>query len=249
MPIRDGYPEGIPSFVTLSTTDIDRAKDFYGALFDWEYRDEPSGSEPCATALRRGLAAAGIEAGTGDSGWITYFAVNDADEAANRIIGSGGSITDGPRDVTDAGRMASAVDPAGARFRIWQAGSQFGAAVVNEHGALNWNELITDDIDAVSPFYEAVLGHEPHRAESYTMFKVGGREVAGGGNKPEPDVPNHWNVYFAVDDADRAVEVMGDHGGTVVREARWVEGVGIFARGADPDGSVFNIIELEVDID
>jgi uncharacterized protein len=249
MPTRDGYQQGIPSFVTLSTTDLARAKEFYAALFDWEYRDEDTGSGPYVTALRRGLPAAGIELETGDPGWITYFAVTDADEASNRIVGSGGTVTDGPRDVVDTARVASALDPAGARFRIWQAGRQFGAVVVNEHGALNWNELITDDIDAVSPFYEAVFGHELHRDESYTMFKVGNREVAGGGNKPEPDVPNHWNVYFAVDDADRAVESTRGHGGTVIREARLVDGVGIFARGADPDGSIFNVVELEVDID
>ncbi len=51
-------------------------------------------------------------------------------------------------DVMEAGRVAFAADPNGAVFGIWQAKNHFGAAIVNEHGALNWNELLSDNLEA-----------------------------------------------------------------------------------------------------
>ena len=70
-----------------------------------------------------------------------------------------------------------------------------------------------------------------------------------GAVKPRPEIPNHWNVYFAVDDAAEAVEAATVQGGTVLREARETEDVGIIARLADPYGAAFTIIELANEID
>ncbi|MGA7096951.1 MAG: VOC family protein [Acidimicrobiia bacterium] len=251
MPTREGYTEGIPSWVDLGTTDVDGARSFYAALFGWEYQDEDTGSGAYTMAYRNGLAAAGIGALQGEASpsWTSYFAVDDANRIADAIEEHGGHVSMGPADVAEAGRMAIASDPAGATFGIWQAGRHFGAAIVNEHGGLNWNELITDDIDAVAPFYQSVFGYDVEPENGYRMFRIGGREVAGGGNKPRPDIPNHWNVYFAVADMPTAITATESGGGTIVIEPRVAEGVGVIARISDPQGAAFNIIELAVEID
>lgn len=251
MPTRDGYAEGIPSWVDLVTTDVEGARSFYGALFGWEYRGEDVGSDPYTMAYRNGQVAAGLGPLQGEASpfWTSYFAVDDADRTAHAIEEHGGHLLSGPGDVADAGRMAMATDPAGAVFGIWQAGRHFGAAIVNEHGGLNWNELITDDIDAVAPFYQSVFGYEVEPEDGYRMFRVEGREVAGGGNKPRPDIPNHWNVYFAVADMPAAIAATESGGGAIVIEPREAEGVGVIARISDPQGAAFNIIELAVEID
>jgi predicted enzyme related to lactoylglutathione lyase len=256
MPIRTEYPEGVPAWVDLSSPDVGKSEDFYGALFDWEFREEP-GDSPYLTALGRGLPAAGIGPvqGAGQpAAWTTYFAVDDADLTATRIAEAGGQVLFGPDDVGVSGRLAVALDPTGASFGIWQAGDHIGAEIVNEHGGLNWNELLTDDIDAATRFYVTVFGFEDEVEDwgdgrSYTTYKVGGRGIAGGAAKPNPDIPNHWSAYFAVSDAHAAVEIALANDGAVLREALDAEGVGIIARLADPFGAPFNIIELANEID
>jgi len=256
MATRSGYTEGIPAWVDLGTPDVPGALAFYAALFDWEYREEGTGPGAYHTALRHGLPAAGI--GSLQDGavtaWTSYFAVVDADAVAARIEGAGGTVLLPPSPVGTSGRVALAGDPSGAVFGIWEAGEHFGAAVVNEHGGLNWNELITDDMDEATRFYETVFGCESEVEDwgdghLYTTFKVDDRGIAGGAVNPRPEIPNHWNVYFAVDDAAKAVEVATVEGGTVLREARETEDVGIIARLADPYGAAFTIIELANEID
>ncbi len=256
MPIRTEYPEGVPAWVDLGTPDVEQARAFYGALFDWEFREEP-GDGPYLTALGRGLPAAGIGPAQGKgqpAAWTTYFAVDDADATAKRIGEAGGQVVLGPDDVGDSGRLAIALDPSGAVFGIWQAGKHIGAEIVNEHGGLNWNELLTDDIDRATSFYDTVFGFESDAEDwgegrFYTTYKVGDRGIAGGAAKPDPAIPNHWSAYFAVNDARAAVDIAVANGGSVLREARDAEGVGIIARLADPFGAPFNIIQLANEID
>ena len=54
--------------------------------------------------------------------------------------------------------MAVFADPTGAVFGIWQPGTFLGAELVNEPGALAWNELNTRDLAGAKEFYGAVFG-------------------------------------------------------------------------------------------
>ncbi len=256
MPTRDGYREGIPSWVDLATTDIQRAKGFYAALFGWEYREEETDSIPYTMALKKGLSAAGMGPASDErpfSVWSTHFTVDDADATVERVKDAGGSVILEPVDVMDAGRLAIVSDPTGATFGIWQAGNHFGAAIVNEHGALNWNELQSDDLETALPFYEKVFGHgheTSHRATGpYTTLSVGDRAIAGAMPPPNEHTPNNWGVTFAVDDAETAMEVAKANGGKVLYGPMEIPGVGKFAGITDPTGARFTIIELAFEID
>jgi predicted enzyme related to lactoylglutathione lyase len=76
--------------------------------------------------------------------WMTFLATSDADATAAKIKGAGGQLIMEAMDVMDAGRMAVAVDPASAVFGIWQARAFPGAQIVNEPGAMRWNEQVSD---------------------------------------------------------------------------------------------------------
>lgn len=71
--------------------------------------------------------------------------VADADETAAKVRAAGGSVVMEPDDA-EAGRMAVFADPSGVVFRVWQAKEHRGAAVVNEYGSLNFNDLRTPDL-------------------------------------------------------------------------------------------------------
>ena len=115
--------------------------------------------------------------------WTTYLATSDADATAAKIKGAGSQLVMGPIDVTDVGRMAVAADPAGAGFGVWQARAFPGAQIVNEPGAMRWNEQMSYDFEASKAFYAAVFGYEygdtSSDTVSYATFKVDGKDVGG----------------------------------------------------------------------
>ncbi|MEA1902954.1 MAG: VOC family protein [Actinomycetota bacterium] len=258
MPTRDGYPEGVPSWVDLGTTDVGAAKAFYTELFGWEYSEAETDSAPYTMATKRGLSAAGIGPNPDPSMpsvWSTYFAVDNADATVERIKAAGGTMIMDCFDVMDAGRMAFVSDPTGAAFGIWQAGVHKGAGVVNEHGSLNWNELMSDDLEKALAFYVEVFGwtHETTEMPNgpYTVFSVGDRAVGGAMRKPEEvsGVPNYWGVYFAVDDVAAAIETATANGGTIDYGPMEIPEVGIFAGLADSTGGHFTVIQLAGEVD
>jgi hypothetical protein len=79
---------------------------------------------------------------------------------------------------------------------------------------------------------------------NYTEFHVGNRGIAGmmpmDASTPAA-IPNHWLVYFAVDDCDAAAERVGDLGGEVTMQPMDVP-PGRFALVKDPQGAMFGII-------
>jgi predicted enzyme related to lactoylglutathione lyase len=207
-------------------------------------------------ATRKGLNAAGIGALPDESMpgvWSTYFAVDDADATAAKVKEAGGSLMMECFDVMEAGRMAFAADPNGAIFGIWQAKGHFGAGIVNEHGTLNWNELLSDNLGAGLDFYATVFGHTHETAQMpngpYTSFAVGDSVIAGAMPKPDPEIPNNWGVYFAVDDTAEAMKTAKAYGGHVTYGPLEIPDVGVFAGLADPYGANFTVIQLAQPMD
>ena len=199
--------------------------------------------------------------------WNTYIWVESADETASKVRDAGGTVLMDPFDVMDAGRMAVFADPEGAAFCVWQAKQHNGARIVNEAGSLNFNGLNTRDADGAKPFYGAVFGWEtlglPGGVEMWTLpgygdhleelspgirkrvAEVGGpagfEDVVASINPigdDQPDVPAHWNVTFAIDDADATAAKATELGGKVIVppfDAPWVRMTVI----TDPQGAMF----------
>jgi uncharacterized protein len=217
------YSEGVPCWVDAAVTDVESAKQFYSALFGWDYLDAGPDSGGYWLATLRGKQVAGIGPTQGPedrSAWTIYLWTDDAAAAAKLIADAGGSVLAEPMDVSDHGRMSIAADPSGAVFGLWQGTSHRGAGLANEHGAFTWNELPTPDTAAAREFYTAVFGYSYHPVEGamdYQVFQVGGRGVGGimGQLEGRPELPPHWSVYFEVDATDTAVARVRDNGGQV----------------------------------
>jgi predicted enzyme related to lactoylglutathione lyase len=198
--------------------------------------------------------------------WNTYVWVDDADETAAKVRAAGGTVLREPMDVGESGRMAVFADPEGASFCIWQPGEHRGATIVNEPGSLNFNDLNTRDPEGAAAFYGAVFGWEVLGGGGFSMWalpaygdfleernpgtrarmaEMGGPErfeevVASLNPIPDdqPDVPAHWGITLAVDDADAIAARATELGGTVLVppfDAPWVRTTVI----ADPQGATF----------
>ena len=163
---QDRYIPGVPCWIDTNRSDPESAVAFYCGLFGWQVEDvmppEAPGHYFMARLGGRDVAAIGSqpEGASPNPAWNTYVWVQDADETAKLVGAAGGSVVMEPADVGDAGRMAVFADTEGAGFSVWQARRHRGAAVVNEPGSLNFNELHTRDLDAADQFYGAVFGWE-----------------------------------------------------------------------------------------
>ncbi len=251
------YDHGVPSWVDLGTANLESAKAFYSGLLGWETPEGPPEAGGYSVCTLRGRTVAGLGPKMNPDGptvWMTYVNVDDADDIAGKVTANGGQILAAPFDVLGAGRMGVFSDPEGAVFGIWQPKEHPGAGVVNEPGALAWNELVTTDVPAAISFYGAVFGWGAKAQGQtgvdgigpYTEWTVGDRSVGGLMAKPEamPDeVPPHWMAYFAVADTDGAVAEVERLGGSVMVPPTDIE-PGRFAVVADPDGAFFALISL-----
>jgi predicted enzyme related to lactoylglutathione lyase len=249
----DQYEPGVPSWVDLGSPDPQGAADFYGALFGWEAPEGPPETGGYRVAMVGDHAVAGIgpAQNPGPPFWATYVAVANADDAAEQVTAAGGQTIVPPMDVLDVGRMAVFVDPVGAVFSVWQAGTHPGAQLVNEPGTWSWSELLTTDVAASKAFYGAVFGWTANTVAAgdgeYTEWQVKGRSIAGMMQKPPmmpAEVPPHWAVYFAVADADASIARVAELGGSVLMPPIDIE-PGRFAVVADPYGATFNVIALK----
>jgi predicted enzyme related to lactoylglutathione lyase len=256
MPERSSYEPGTPSWVDLTTPDLEGAKRFYGDLFGWT--TEPAGDPEQTGGYEmfycRGKRVAGVGPIMQEGQppiWSTYFATDDVDALAARVTEFGGTALMEPMDVMEAGRMAFFAHPAGGMFGAWQSGAHTGAELVNEPVSLAWNTLVTRDEAAAAEFLEATLGLRAEVQDfgdgEYTVLMLNGRGVAGLVGPPEgmpEDVPALWGVSFAVEDADATAARAQELGGSLTMTAVDIEGVGRIAGLIDPYGAVFNVAAL-----
>ncbi len=260
---RDHYEHGVPCWVDHASENPQAAADFYAGLLGWACEDvmppDAPGRYLMARLRGRDVAALSSQPLEGaPPAWNTYVAVDSADVAAEAAAAAGGRVLSGPFDVFGSGRMAVLQDPAGAVFAVWQADRHAGAGIVNEPGALAWNELTTREVDSSQGFYAAVFGwrslplqldggryftwHLAGAGEPDQGSAIGGLMPMDGDIWPS-DLPPHWMTYFAVEDADDAAERTGELGG-LVSIAPFDTPAGRIAVINDPVGAVTSLIEL-----
>jgi predicted enzyme related to lactoylglutathione lyase len=253
MPTRTSAAIGAPAWIDLSTPDTEAARTFYGQLFGWT-ADEPDeqfggyfmfslDGVPIAGCMPNAHDPAGTVA------WSVYLATDDVEKALAATVESGGSVVVPAMPVGDAGTMAFVTDPSGAGIGVWQPKDFLGFATYAETGAPGWWELMTTDYAAAVRFYRDVFRWATASMGDsdefrYTVQMVGELQSAGimdaSGFLPA-GVSSFWSVYFAVDDADAALDRVVELGGEV-REPATDTPYGRLAVAADPAGAQFKLI-------
>jgi predicted enzyme related to lactoylglutathione lyase len=228
-----------------------KAREFYSDVLSWTVQPGglESGGYSVAELNGRGVAGVGPKMGAPEAPtmWMTYLATSDANATAAKIKGAGGQLVTAPMDVMDVGRMAVAVDPAGAVFGVWQARAFPGAQIVNEPGAMYWNEQMSLDFEGSKAFYAAVFGYEYADRSgdfSYAILKVDGRVVGGIGGLHAgvpADTPAGWRLYFGAADTDASVARVQANGGSVIREPI-DHPYGRMSTVADDQGALFSLL-------
>lgn len=128
---------------------------------------------------------------------------------------------------------------------------------MSANGSVWWNELNTHHPDKAKKFYTHLFGMTAHTAamadmtrppkageSGYTTFMRDGRPMLGCMHlegEMFKHVPDHWFTYFHSDNVDASVSGVVAGGGTIVRPAWDIPGVGRIAIVKDVNGAMFGL--------
>lgn len=106
-------------------------------------------------------------------------------------------------------------------------------------------EFMTVDIEKCRSFYGKVFDwtFDDQSMPGYTLISAGGEP--GGGMMKRPNVApmGCLTVYFGVDDLEKTLKKVRDHGGKVLVEATSIPNVGTYAIIADPENIVVGLLK------
>jgi uncharacterized protein len=255
---RARYEPGTFCWAGLATSDPSSAKVFYTGLFGWQAEDLEAGAAGTYTTLRHHGREVAIlymqqpeaRAAGAPPHWTSYISVDDAEATAARADELGGAaVFRAPFDVLDAGRVAAIRDPTGAIVSLWQPRELIGATLVNDVGALCWNELATTDAERAKSFFAVLLGWEFQTdASGYASIINAGRRNGGIRRQTEGErgTPPSWLPYFTVESADETSREAEQLGGRTLLPNTEVH-IGRFSVIADRQGAAFAVFEGETD--
>lgn len=251
------FPRGRFCWHELLTSDTAAAKAFYTMVVGWGTMDwERDASYTMWTAS--GVPVGGfmvmpdnVRAMRVPPNWLTYVAVEDAGGTVMRATMLGGTTLREPEVIPHVGTFALLRDPQGAVIAVLQpAGEAAGHDGESRPGEFSWHELATTDWDSAWSFYQALFGwqkmdtHDMGELGTYFVFGRLGRELGGIYNKPaEMPAPPNWLPYVRVSNADRAVQLVKQAGGTVINGPMDVPGGDRVAVILDPQGAAFAVHE------
>ncbi|HMO48265.1 MAG TPA: VOC family protein [Rubrivivax sp.] len=120
-------------------------------------------------------------------------------------------------------------------------------------GKFVWRDLVTDNPDAVKPFYAALFGWQYVDSRAfdapYTLIQSGGQFIGGisRAQRPQPDQPvSQWLSFMSVADVDRAAQSTRAAGGRVIAGPRDLPKVGRGAVVIDPDGAPLGLLRSRI---
>lgn len=234
---------GAPIWIDYVATDTAAATDFYSKLFGWK-------AEPLGTfwqLVNNGTSVAGLAQNSPQTkrpdGWLVYLLAPDVDSTSLAAHSNGGDVY---------GRIEEMIvvkDSQDALVGAWNPGEHEVHLYTDETGAPVWHELHASDYDSALEFYENVFEWEPETMSDTPEFRYStlgsGQEAIAGifdAKNDLGDLPTHWKVYFAVDDADATAGLITQLGGTILQEPQDTP-FGRMAHALDYAGAPFSIIE------
>src|SRR6516164_11499312 len=109
--------------VELNTTDVAKAKNFYGKLFGWNLEDvEMEGGAYTMIKVGEGTGGGIIKHPVpgAPSAWLAYVQVDDIGAATQKAKSLGAKVMKDVTEVKGAGSFSVIVDPTGAAVALWQ---------------------------------------------------------------------------------------------------------------------------------
>ena len=117
---------GIFGWNELITSDVEAAKQFYGALFGWESETKSMAPGWDCTMFKKGETMVGgmfgitPEMGPVQPHWLSYVFSDDIEADLTKAKATGGTVLKEAMEVPDTGTLAIIQDPQGAVIALWK---------------------------------------------------------------------------------------------------------------------------------
>jgi predicted enzyme related to lactoylglutathione lyase len=109
--------------IELMATNVDKAKSFYGKLFDWQLEDMDMG-DMTYTMIKVGEGTGGGIMKNSMPGapsmWVAYVQVDNVKAATDKARSLGAKVIRDNVEVKGAGRFSIITDPTGAMLGLWE---------------------------------------------------------------------------------------------------------------------------------
>lgn len=254
--------QGSHIWYELMTTDPDGAKRFYEAVIPGlAIGDRLPGDQDYRMINRSDGGMLGGVLGLTDEMcshgarpiWMGYIGADDVDATVRDIEARGGKALMPAFDIPQ-GRIAMVADPQGNPFYIMkpippagQEGKQSDVFSPTEEQRVAWNELTTEVPDAARAFYGELFGWSSDEfmpmgeLGEYRFFAHRGTTI-GAVCRPGQGGSAGWRYYIRVPSISKAVEAVGQSGGTIAMGPHEVPGGDHIIIGQDPQGAEFALV-------
>jgi len=232
----------------LATSDAEGAKRFYGGLLGWTFTDDRTPEPRYITILHQGVPIGGIiplsdaQARTFAPQWVSLLSVPDVDAAIAAGKASGATVSWGPRDLAERGRMALLTDPQGALVGIVTSSAGDPPDTSPTQGGWLWTEYWADSVDAAIDFYSRLAGYQRDEVSlqpgrTYTVLQRDGQPRAGVVPISFRNVRPQWLPYVLAENPEAVAGRAEALGGQVLVPASSDLRDGSVAVVADPSGA------------
>jgi len=249
------YTHGRMVWRELITTDVERARAFYGELFDWKI-DGGMDMGPAGTyfiaklgeAMVAGIMKAPQEMG-GMSAWMSVVSVADVDATAVAAKENGGKVLNAPSTIPTVGRYATIADADGSVLSLLKSESGDTPAGRPNVSEFCWETLNTSDKDRAIAFYGKVFGWKTMAgpAGEGSVFTVdGSREGQVADIQLAQGFPPCWLTYVVVEKLEHSRERAEKLGAKVMMPLIEVPTVGRIAVIADPTGGAIGLFQPQM---
>ena len=246
---------GEPVWLELQTTDMAKAKAFYGSLFGWEFAD--SGADfghyhmvACAGKVIGGAMTKDPTMTFPDS-IAVYLSAADVDATVAAASEHGATVVVPPMQVGDQGKMAFLIDPTKGAVGLWQGQDLTGFEGMQTPGAPCWFELMTNDYATAVAFYRDVFEWDVHpmgpqggQWQYSTLGQDAGAKagICDASAYVAADGVSFWRVYYGAASCDATVEKLIALGGRLL-DGPTDTPFGRIATVTDDQGAMFQLMQ------
>jgi hypothetical protein len=228
--------------VAIRTRSVDRAKDFYGFVFDWTFQEWGDHYVLIDTGAHPGGGLAPV-ANPEPPGVTSYVLVADVEATLRRAGDIGGRVVTPRTEEPGVGAWAHLADPWGNELGLWQASAPPPAPRGSGRNGFCWLELNAPLLDPTADYYEKLFGwdffYDPGRYATYAHTRFEGKSFGVGLVADEPAVRQISGVLVHVyaDDLAATGALIAARGGQVVLGPTEIPEVGYCSEFLDPEGN------------
>jgi predicted enzyme related to lactoylglutathione lyase len=241
----------------LATSEFEKQKAFYGAVFGWTFRPIGNTNDDYTLIINGDHNVAGMfEVKPKDDAkagalWIGLMSTADPDKAVKTAEQGGGAIHAPTMTVAQRGTYALLRDPEGALFGVMKSDSGDPPDKTAEIGDFLWMDLFANQPEKAGEFYQQLAGYELTKEEikddNVDRLFLNSQGKARAGIVPLPKDANRagWLPYVKVADVNETLKKVTDAGGMVMVAPDEDLLDGNLAIFSDPQGGVLGIVKWD----